>query len=179
VHQKFSALFVGSEILQATRGTGSAWVVKEVPSQPEHPGLGAYPRADHQCHLHETLRMANIDYGRVDYAIVDDRVQVFEINTNPVIWPAELLLSIARALDEPRSAGSIPVSATYTPAWRATTTPSYYAGRVIHRALRWVGMMRYEDVVVRRLRRLKRRLDYSAGRPDARREPQDGGRPPR
>ena len=164
VHQKFSALFVGAHMLQATRGTGSDWVVKEVPSELRHPGLGAYPRPDHQRHLQDAMRMAKIDYGRVDYAIVDERVQVFEINTNPVIWPAELLLSIARALDGEQYTGTIPVSVTYTPAWRATTTPSYYAGRVIHRTLRWLGMMRYEDAVVGRLRLLKRRLGGSAAR---------------
>src|SRR5262249_26500188 len=42
-HQKFSALFVGPHILQATRGTGGNWVVKEVPSDPTHPGVAAFP----------------------------------------------------------------------------------------------------------------------------------------
>src|SRR5262245_53984642 len=62
MHQKFSALFVGPQILQATRATSPHWVVKDVPSGPGHPTLAAYPRADHECRLHEVLRMANIDY---------------------------------------------------------------------------------------------------------------------
>jgi hypothetical protein len=165
VHQKFSALFVGPHILQATRGSNPHWVVKEVPTGPGHPGLAAYPRAVHQCHLHEVMRLASIDYGRVDYAIVEDRVQVFEINTNPVVWPAELLLSIARTLDDERTPRrSIPVSVTYKPAWKATNTPSWYAGRVLHRTLRWLGMMRYEDAVLGHLKRWRRRLAGSAAR---------------
>ena len=166
LHQKFGALFVGPQILQATRSWDpDDWVVKGVPTGSGHPPLEAYPRADHQCCLHEVMQMAHIDYGRADYAVVDDRVQVFEINTNPVVWPPELLLSIARALDGERTTGSIPVSDTYTPPWKAIDTPSYYAGRAIHRTLRWLGMMRYEAVVVRQLRRWKRRLAGSAARP--------------
>ena len=108
--------------------------------------------------------MAGIEYGRVDYAIVEDRVQVFEINTNPVVWPAELLLSIARALDEDGATGSIPVSLTYKPAWKATSTPAWYAGRAIHRTLRALGMMRYEDLVLRRLKHAVRLLRSAARR---------------
>ena len=102
MHHKFSALFVCSKILQATRSSDPDWVVKSVPWRPGPPVL-ALPRADHHRCLDEVMRLANIDYGRVDYAIVGDRVQVFEINTNPVIWPPELLLRISRALDEERT----------------------------------------------------------------------------
>jgi hypothetical protein len=165
MHHKFSALFVCSKILQATRSSDpDDWVVKSVPWRPGPPVL-ALPRADHHRCLDEVLRMANIDYGRVDYAIVGDRVQVFEINTNPVIWPPELLLRISRALDEERTILRIPVSVAYTPAWKAIDGPWYYSGRVIHRILRWLGMMRHEEVVVRHLRLWKRRLTGSSARP--------------
>ena len=33
--------------------------------------------------------MAQIDYGRIDYGVLNGRVQVFEINTNPSIVPVE------------------------------------------------------------------------------------------
>ena len=29
--------------------------------------------------------LARIDYGRIDYSVVDGRIQVWEINTNPMI----------------------------------------------------------------------------------------------
>ena len=162
LHHKVGVLFAGPHILQAARGVDAEnWVVKAVPTGPGHPPLAASPRPDHRCLLHEVMQMAGIDYGRVDYAIVEDRVQVFEINTNPTVWPPDLLLRIARTLDEKRSTATIRVSETYVPAWKAIDTPAYYAGRVIHRALRRLGMMRYEDAVVRQLRNLKRRLTGS------------------
>jgi hypothetical protein len=158
MHQKFGALFVGSQILQATRGSSQDWVVKHVPSGPGNPPLAARPRPDHEGRLLEVLQMANIDYGRIDYAFVGDRIQVFEINTNPMIWPPELLLSIARALDEERTTGRIAVSVAYRPAWKATYSRWYYVGRVIHRILRGVRMMRHEDFIVDHLRCWKRWL---------------------
>lgn len=39
----------------------------------------------HEAHLREVFDLAHIDYGRVDYGVVDGRVQVYEINTNPYI----------------------------------------------------------------------------------------------
>ena len=37
----------------------------------------------HQEILLKAFSVAGIDYGRADYAVVNDRVQIFEINTNP------------------------------------------------------------------------------------------------
>jgi len=157
-HQKFSALFAGSEILQTTQASSEHWVVKDVPAKIGLPSLAGMPRADHESRLRQALHLARIDYGRVDYAIVHDRVQVFEINTNPVVWPPELLLAIARTLDVEGTLGSVRISMTYRPAWRATNSIWYYTGRAIHRGLRLIGLMRYEDPIVRRLRAVKRRL---------------------
>ena len=39
----------------------------------------------HAVETSEIFRFAGIDYGRVDYAFKDGRVQVWEINTNPMI----------------------------------------------------------------------------------------------
>lgn len=158
MHQKFGVLFAGSQVLQATRGSSQHWVVKGVPSGPDHPPLAALPPPDHQRRLLEVLRMANIDYGRIDYGFAGDRIQVFEINTNPIIWPPQLLLNIARALDDERSTGRITVSVTYRPAYKATYSSWYYLARVIHRILRGLGMMRHEDVILSHLGRWKRWL---------------------
>lgn len=35
--------------------------------------------------IRTVFRMAQIDYGRMDYAVLDGRIQVWEINTNPTI----------------------------------------------------------------------------------------------
>ena len=39
----------------------------------------------HERELREIFRLARIDYGRIDYAMLGDRLQVWEINTNPSI----------------------------------------------------------------------------------------------
>jgi hypothetical protein len=39
----------------------------------------------HQQELREIFALARIDYGRIDYALLDGRIQVWEINTNPMI----------------------------------------------------------------------------------------------
>jgi len=39
----------------------------------------------HRDQLEEIFRIADIEYGRADYCVVDGRVQIFEINTNPTV----------------------------------------------------------------------------------------------
>ena len=37
----------------------------------------------HERELREIFRRARIDYGKIDYAMLGDRLQIWEINTNP------------------------------------------------------------------------------------------------
>ncbi len=39
----------------------------------------------HAEELREIFELARIDYGRIDYSVVDGCIQVWEINTNPMI----------------------------------------------------------------------------------------------
>ncbi len=39
----------------------------------------------HERQLREIFRRARIDFGKIDYAMLGDRLQVWEINTNPNI----------------------------------------------------------------------------------------------
>jgi len=41
----------------------------------------------HARELIEIFDLAGIEYGRIDYTVVRDRIQVFEINTNPMLVP--------------------------------------------------------------------------------------------
>jgi hypothetical protein len=40
----------------------------------------------HESELREVCAVARIDYGRIDYALKDGKVCVWEINTNPSLW---------------------------------------------------------------------------------------------
>jgi hypothetical protein len=42
-------------------------------------------RNPHEEELREIFAIANIDYGRIDYSILDGKVQTWEINLNPTI----------------------------------------------------------------------------------------------
>ena len=45
----------------------------------------------HERRLREIFGRARIDYGKIDYAMLGDRLQVWEINTNPNIsWQSDL-----------------------------------------------------------------------------------------
>ncbi|MFI5426708.1 hypothetical protein [Aeromicrobium sp. UC242_57] len=39
----------------------------------------------HHDDVAEAFELAGLDYGRIDYGIVDGRMQVWEINTNPIV----------------------------------------------------------------------------------------------
>jgi hypothetical protein len=41
----------------------------------------------HTEEMTQLFDLAGIDYGRIDYTLVDGRIQVFEINTNPTLVP--------------------------------------------------------------------------------------------
>jgi hypothetical protein len=51
-------------------------VVEERVFQKENP---------HRGRIAEVFRLAGVDYGRIDYGLVDGRMQVWEVNTNPTL----------------------------------------------------------------------------------------------
>jgi len=55
----------------------------------------------HESLLLQIFDIANIQYGRIDYAMVDGRIQVFEINTNPMSLNATKLSTAIKDIDLP------------------------------------------------------------------------------
>jgi hypothetical protein len=158
IYHKYSSLFAGPKILDTTLAQKRDWIVKEVPSPGGHARLTDQGSKPYESHLREIFEFARIDYGRIDYAIVKGRLRVFEINTNPIIWPPQLLLAVARAVDCAATPKRIPVTAVYQPPWKERKTASYWVGRLIHWALRKLNLMQYEKAVVNALRKLKRQV---------------------
>lgn len=62
---------------------------------------------EHQDQVATIFDLANVDYGRMDYTLVDGRVQVFEINTNPVLVPNVSGLAPERWLSQAISARAL------------------------------------------------------------------------
>ena len=88
VVRKYGAFCVRDHILARQIHFSRHWVVR-VPDLRE-PETGTeeleYVESNpHREELREIFTLARIDYGRVDYSVKDGKVQVWEINTNPMI----------------------------------------------------------------------------------------------
>lgn len=91
LYRRYAAFKIGERILPVdilfsrdweVRGLGQELVVDEETLAEERRFLHDHP---HEAQLREVFELAHIDYGRVDYALVNGRVQVYEINTNPYV----------------------------------------------------------------------------------------------
>lgn len=83
---KYSAFQVGDHVIPRHRFLGRTWFVRG----PDYLDDGtARAERDWQTSFaqHDQVRrifdIAGIDYGRLDFAVIDGKVQAFEINTNP------------------------------------------------------------------------------------------------
>jgi hypothetical protein len=88
VYRKYGAFVVGERILPRHIFFSLDWMV----TMPDlaAPAMVAEERAyldanPHEAALREAARAANIEYGRIDYSVLDGRPQIWEINTNPMI----------------------------------------------------------------------------------------------
>lgn len=92
LYNKYGAFVVGRHIVPAHLWFSRHWVVKFSSSEQEQVHLNR--ELDYLCQnphaekLREICSLAQIQYGRIDYSMDQDgNLQVWEINTNPVILP--------------------------------------------------------------------------------------------
>jgi hypothetical protein len=91
VYRKYSAFVVGARIIPAHIACSKDWVTKaidlrdEVFLEEERRFVRENP---HEARLREIFALAGIDFGRIDYAVLDGDIQVWEINTDPwlIAW---------------------------------------------------------------------------------------------
>jgi len=86
--RKYSAFAVGGAIVARHLFFDRKWLVKS-PRLTE-PALLAEERDyvtknPHESDVREVFELARIDFGRIDYGVLDGSIQVWEINTNPMI----------------------------------------------------------------------------------------------
>jgi hypothetical protein len=90
--RKYGALFVGGRVVPWHVIAGRTWVVKgasRVLNDPIREEQRRYIADNpHAERIREAFAIARIDYGRIDYATIGDRMRVYEINTNPSIGGA-------------------------------------------------------------------------------------------
>lgn len=86
--RKYSAFRVGGSDYASTCQSSEHWWIKYAPGESnaqreEH--LRFVAENPHQQQLDAVWKVGRTDYGRVDYCVVDGRVQAFEINSSPTI----------------------------------------------------------------------------------------------
>ncbi|WP_119300859.1 hypothetical protein [Dongia deserti] len=87
MHRKYGAFCLRGLVVPQHLMISESWVVKRDMadaaaelSEEEEGYVTSNPHADR---VREIFRLAQIDFGRMDYGLVDGRMEVFEINTNP------------------------------------------------------------------------------------------------
>jgi len=92
VYRKYGAFTIGNRLIPRHLLLSRQWCVKEPDLlEPEHIEeelryVRSVPREADE--VRRVFQLARIDYGRVDYGFYGDRLQVWEINTNPVLVQA-------------------------------------------------------------------------------------------
>jgi len=90
VYRKYSAFRIGERILPRHVLFSTGWVVKKPDLvdpgllREEQDYLATNPD---EAWLREVFDLARIDYGRIDYSMLDGEPQVWEINTCPTVIP--------------------------------------------------------------------------------------------
>lgn len=90
VFRKYSAFRVGDRIIPFHVLFHNSWMIKggkiydDAYAKEEKSYIETNP---HEDQLRDIFNLANIEYGRIDYSLLDGVLQVWEINTNPHIRP--------------------------------------------------------------------------------------------
>ena len=88
-YRKYSAFNVGGRIVPRMLNNGRHWMLKfggsDFSMQLATEELAYVEGNPHERELREIFEIAGTDYGRIDYSMLDGRVQTWEINLNPTI----------------------------------------------------------------------------------------------
>ncbi len=88
VYRKYAAFNIGGRIVPGHVDCSKQWVVKDTDLvDPETLSLEReYLESNpHRDWVEEMFALAHVDYGRIDYSLLGDVPQVWEINTNPIL----------------------------------------------------------------------------------------------
>jgi len=88
IFRKYSAFCIGDKIIPRHLLFSRNWIVKDFDLMDETKSREIQDYLEQNPHAQQVqavFRLANIDYGRIDYAFADGQMQVWEINTNPIV----------------------------------------------------------------------------------------------
>jgi hypothetical protein len=88
-YRKYSAFRVGDAIVPAHMMAGGDWMMKALRSSPDEElareEIAYIERNPHETLLRRVFDLAHIQFGRIDYGVLNGVPQVWEINTNPTM----------------------------------------------------------------------------------------------
>lgn len=93
IFHKYSAFILDGEIIPRHLFFSRGWCQKTADLSKESflkEELSYVEQNPYKDQLISIFRLANIDYGRMDYGILNGKIQAWEINTNPVILTTEM-----------------------------------------------------------------------------------------
>ena len=88
--RKYSVMNINGTLIPRHILFSRDWVTKkpdlvsEATAAEEQEFMRCFP---HNRQVAEVFQLAGVNYGRIDYGFVDGRIQVWEINTNPIVVP--------------------------------------------------------------------------------------------
>jgi hypothetical protein len=160
LYRKYSAFCVGNRIIPVYLSFSKNWVTKSSDSVDERMSTEEllYVQTNpHEEQLREIFALADIQYGRIDYAVFNGGIQTWEINTNPHLIPRVPERS-------PRFAalrhGSSALNAAFREIDSSLNPPIQISNPVrrrvvlrerreaLHRWLRSFGLLRYEPAAL-------------------------------
>ena len=88
-YRKYSAFVIGDHIVPRSLSYSREWMLKfqgsEFSSRMAQEEQDYVLQNPHEESLRELFALAHVNYGRIDYALKDGRIQTWEINLNPTI----------------------------------------------------------------------------------------------
>jgi hypothetical protein len=88
-YRKYAAFVVGKRVVARSLNYGRQWMLKQGGTEFSREMVleenDYVSRNPHEAQLKEIFEVAGVEYGRIDYALKDGRVQTWEINLNPTI----------------------------------------------------------------------------------------------
>lgn len=88
-YRKYAAFVVGKKVIPRSLNYGREWMLKHTQTEFTLPMVEEefefVSQNPHNEQLLEIFKLAQVEYGRIDYAIKNGKVQTWEINLNPTI----------------------------------------------------------------------------------------------
>ena len=112
VFRKFSAMRVGERIIAHHILFSTKWQVKAATFIPWSPAMVAEEcrfqlENPHCAAVQAAFELAKVDFGRVDYGVFNGRVQIWEVNTNPLLLPPPEIYTPYQMPNKTRFSGSL------------------------------------------------------------------------